>query len=74
MNIFKKITKKIILVNKIEKAFKKAKTMIDNNQGLAVSVKNRLFYLKTDIEEILQLLPQFKPIYKEVMEIVKEVF
>ena len=70
MNIFKKI----VLVSKIKKAFKKAKTMIDNNQGLAVEVKNRLFYLKTDIEAMLALLPQFKPIYKEVMEIVKEVF
>lgn len=67
------IIKKIILVSKIKKAFKKAKTMIDNNQGLAVEVKNRLFYLKTDIEAMLALLPQFKPIYKEVVEIVKEV-
>lgn len=70
MNIFKKI----VLVNKIKKAFKKAKKMIDNNQGLAVDVRNRLNYLKADIEEMLSLLPQFKPIYKEVIEIVKEVF
>ena len=64
----------MVLVNKIKKAFKKAKTMIDNNQGLAVDVKNRLFYLKADVEAMLSLLPQFKPIYNEVMEIVKEVF
>jgi archaellum component FlaC len=70
MNIFKKI----ILVNKIKNAFKKAKTMIDNNQGLALDVRNRLNYLKADIEEMLSLLPQFKPIYKEIIEIVKEVF
>lgn len=70
MNIFKKI----VLVNKIKKAFKKTKKMIDNNQGLAVDVRNRLNYLKADIEEMLSLLPQFKPIYKEVLEIVKEVF
>lgn len=70
MNIFKKIA----LINKVKKAFKKAKTMIDNNQGLAVDVKNRLHYLVCDIEEMINLLPQFKPIYKEVKEIVKEVF
>lgn len=70
MNIFKKI----VLIGKVKKAFKKAKTMIENNQGLAVDVRNRLNYLKADIEEMLSLLPQFKPIYKEVVEIVKEVF
>lgn len=70
MNIFKKIA----LVNKIKKAVKKSKTMIDNNQGLAVEVKNRLRYLIYDIEAMLSLLPQFKPIYNEVLEIVKEVF
>lgn len=70
MNIFKKI----VLIGKIKKAFKKSKKMIDNNQGLAVEVKNRLFYLKADIEAMLSLLPQFKPIYKEVVEIIKEVF
>ena len=73
MNIIKTI-KRMILVNKIKKAFKKAKKMIENNQGLAVDVRNRLNYLKADIEEMLSLLPQFKPIYKEVVEIVKEVF
>lgn len=70
MNIFKKIA----LVNKTKKAIKKAKKMIDENQGLALDVKNRLRYLIYDIEAMLSLLPQFKPIYNEVMEIVKEVF
>lgn len=70
MNIFKKIA----LVNKVKKAIKKSKKMIDENQGLAYEIKNRLQYLVADIEEMLSLLPQFKPIYKEVLEIVKEVF
>lgn len=73
MNIIKTI-KRMVFVNKIKKAFKKAKKMIENNQGLAVDVRNRLNYLKADIEEMLSLLPQFKPIYNEVVEIVKEVF
>ena len=70
MNIFKKIA----LVNKVKKAIKKSKKMIDENQGLALDVKNRLRYLIYDIEAMLSLLPQFKPIYNEVLEIVKEVF
>ena len=70
MNIFKKIA----LIHKTKQAIKKAKKMIDTNQGLAQSVKNRLFYLVSDVEELIGLLPQFKPIYKEIKEIVKEVF
>ena len=48
--------------------------MIDTNNGLAAQVKNRIEYLINDVEELLRLLPQFKPIYKEIIEIVKEVF
>jgi hypothetical protein len=70
MNIFKKIK----LIGKIQKAVKKAKTMIDANQGLAFDVRNRLKYLVADIEEMTSLLPQFKPIYKEIVDIIKEVF
>ena len=70
MNIFKKIA----LIHKIKKALKQAKKSIDKNQGLAADIRNRLNYLIADIEELLALLPQFKPIYKEVIEIVKEIF
>lgn len=70
MNIFKKIA----LVNKIRKATKQAKEMIDKNKGLAEEIKRIIGNLKTDIEALLTYLPQFKPIYKEVLEIVKEVF
>ena len=70
MNIFKKIA----LINKIKKSIKQAKKMIDTNNGLAVQVKNRIEYLINDVEELVRLLPQFKPIYKEIIEIVKEVF
>lgn len=62
------------MIHKIKKALKQAKQMIDKNQGLATDIKNRLHYLICDIEELTALLPQFKPIYKEVIEIVKEIF
>lgn len=70
MNIFKKIA----LINKVRKSIKQAKKMIDDNNGLAAQVKNRIEYLINDVEELIRLLPQFKPIYKEIVEIVKEVF
>lgn len=70
MNIFKKIA----LINKVKKSIKQAKKMIDDNNGLAAQVKNRIEYLINDVEELIRLLPQFKPIYKEIVEIVKEVF
>lgn len=70
MNIFKKIA----LINRIKKSIKQAKKMIDTNNGLAAQVKNRIEYLINDVEELTRLLPQFKPIYKEIIEIVKEVF
>lgn len=70
MNIFKKIA----LINKVKKSIKQAKKTIDTNNGLAAQVKNRIEYLINDVEELIRLLPQFKPIYKEIIEIVKEVF
>ena len=70
MNIFKKIA----LVNKIRKALNQAKTMIDKNKGLAEEIKRIIGNLKLDIEALLTYLPQLKPIYKEIIEIVKEVF
>lgn len=70
MNIFKKIA----LINKVKKSIKQAKKMIDENNGLAAQVRNRIEYLVNDVEELIRLLPQFKPIYKEIIEIVKEVF
>ena len=49
----------MVFVNKVKKAFKKAKKMIDENQGLAVDVRNRLNYLKADIEVIKDEIVEF---------------
>ena len=70
MKLFKRLT----LVNKFKNALKQSKQTIDSNKGLAAEVKNRLEYLSYDIEELLKLLPQLKPVYREVVEVVKEVF
>jgi len=70
MNIFKKIA----LVNKVKKAIKQTKNMLDTNKDLTSQVKRIIGNLKIDIEALLTYLPHFKPIYKEIIEIVKEVF
>jgi len=70
MNIFKKIA----LINKVKKAIKQTKKMLDTNKDLTSQVKRIIGNLKTDIEALLTYLPHFKPIYKEIIEIVKEVF
>lgn len=64
----------IFFIFKVKKAIKEAKKMIDKNNGLAVDVKNRLHYLVCDFEELIGLLPQFKPLYFEAREFIKETF
>ena len=64
----------IFFIFKVKKAVKEAKKMIDKNNGLAVDVKNRLHYLICDFEELIGLLPQFKPLYFEAREFIKETF
>lgn len=70
MNIFQKIA----FISKVKKAVKEAKKMIDKNKGLAADVKNRLHYLICDFEELIGLLPQFKPLYFEASDFIKETF
>lgn len=70
MNIFKKIA----LVNKVKKAIKQTKKLLDTNKDLTKEVKRVIGNLKQDIDALLTLLPHLKPIYKEVIEIVKEAF
>lgn len=69
MNIFKEI----IRIKKIKKSIKEAKKTVDRSKGLAEEVKKIIGNLKTDIEALLSCLPMLKPVYKEVIEIVKEV-
>ena len=69
-NIFKQIS----FINKVKKAIKQTKKMLDTNKDLTNQVKRIIGNLKTDIEALLTYLPHLKPIYKEIVEIVKQVF
>lgn len=62
MNIFKKL----ILINKISKAVKKAKNIIDNHSQLAEDLQKALLNLKADFEVLAALLPSLKSVYNDI--------
>ena len=68
MNIFKAIG----LVNKIEKAIKKSKKIIDSKKDLAERVRGHLDNIIGDVQELIRLLPDFRNIYFEIIEIVEK--
>ena len=68
MNIFKQIA----LINKAKKSIKEAKKSIDKNKELTKNVKQIIGNIKLDIEALLSYLPQLKPVYKDLIDIVKE--
>lgn len=63
------IIARIKLYNKINKAIKQAKEVIDNNQGVASDVRKVLKNIQVDIEMLTRLLPSLKGVYKELKEI-----
>lgn len=64
----------IFFIFKIKKAVKQTKKMLDTNKDLTKEVKRLIGNIKQDVEILLTYLPQFKPIYKEVVEIIKKCF
>lgn len=67
MNIFKKI----IIFNKINKALKEAKKLIDHNHQLTEDTKTIIANLKTNFEALVVLLPSLKLAYEDFKEILK---
>lgn len=64
----------ILFPFKAKKAIKQTKKLLDTNKNLTKEVKTVIGDLKDNIEKLLTYLPHLKPIYKEIIEIVKEVF
>lgn len=69
MNIFRAIG----IVNKIEKAIKKSKDLIDNKKGLAEKVKKHIDNIISEVQELVRLLPDLRNIYFEVVEIIENI-
>ena len=69
MNIFQKIS----LINRISKAIKKSKTVIDTKREVAEKVRKHLDNICGEAQEIVRLLPDLRNIYFEIIEIVEEI-
>ena len=69
MNIFQKIA----FINRISKAYKKSKKLIDSKKDLAEKVRKHLDNIMGEIQELVRLLPDFRNIYFEVTEIIENI-
>jgi len=69
MNIFKAIG----LANKIEKAIKKSKTLIDTKKDLAEKIRKHIENIMGEFQELVRLLPDLRNVYFEVVEIVENI-
>ena len=65
------LIQKIKLLNKLNKAWKASKKLIDSKKGLADEVKKVLANIKADIEALVALLPDFKEVYNELKKIIE---
>lgn len=68
MNIFKAIG----LVNRIEKAIKKSKKLIDSKKDIAEKVRKHIDNIIGEIQELVRLLPDLRNVYFEVITIIEE--
>ena len=63
----------IKLANRISKSIKKAKTVLDEKQGIAKDVQKAIKNIKADFEVLIGLLPDLKEAYLDILELFKNV-
>lgn len=68
MNIFQKIS----LINRISKAIKKSKKIIDERKEVAEKVRGYIENIMENFQNIVRLLPDLRNIYFEIVEIIEE--
>ncbi|WP_405316522.1 hypothetical protein [Faecalibacillus faecis] len=69
-----KIIKAIKLYNKVNKAYKASKKLIDSKKDLNKDVDKAIETLKADLENLVVLLPDYKEALIELKEIIKDAF
>lgn len=69
MNVFKKIA----LIKRIEKAIKNSKKLIDSKKDLAEKVKKHLNNICSEVQELMRILPDFRNVYFEIIEIIDNI-
>lgn len=68
MNIFKKL----ILLNKISKAYKKAQKLAKDNSELGIDFAKAVTNLKADLEVLAGLLPSFRSLINDIKALIHE--
>lgn len=69
MNIFKKVA----FIKRIEKAIKNSKKLIDSKKDLAEKVKKHLNNICSEVQELVRILPDFRNVYFEIIEIIDNI-
>ena len=69
MNIFQKVA----FINRVSKAIKKSKTLIDSKREVAEKVRKHLDNICAEIQEVLRLLHDFRNVYFEAIEIIENI-
>ena len=69
MNIFQKIS----LINRISKAIKKSKKLIDSKHDIAEKVRKHIENIMFEFQELVRLLPDFRNVYFEIVAIIEDV-
>lgn len=69
MNIFQQIS----LINRIKKAVKKSKKLIDSRKDLAEKVRKHLDNIIGEVQELVRLLPDFRNVYFEIVTIIEDI-
>lgn len=68
MNIFQRIS----LINRISKAIKKSKKIIDERKEVAEKVRGYIENIMDNFQNIVRLLPDLRNVYFEIVEIIEE--
>jgi len=68
------LIQKIKLLNKIKKAYKASKKLIDSKQGLAKETQDAIIELRVAAQKFVELLPEFKDVYLDLEVIIKDAF
>ena len=69
MNIFQKVS----LINRITKAIKKSKTLIDSKREIAEKVRKHLDNICAEVQELVRLLPDCRNVYFEILEVIENI-
>lgn len=68
------LIQKLILLNKISKAWEKSKKLIDSKQGLAKETQEAIIELRMAAQKCVKLLPAYEDVYLDLEVIIKDAF